>query len=355
MIDPSQVKEAIRLTSNPPSQVNQEQEIPRSFPRNGSSLHLDRKQDDTPDIVENEKRMDLKSTIEGTRDLEKDVRVTDDPPDQSVARQNSIFRRFIPDISVTSSPSPGKGKDQELNDEGFEETQSLVSETLSQETSSGNYETDTHDSTRYSPAELSYGGEQRRRSITAVDDDDLDSGRRSSVNKLVKPSANKTFDKTRETASVRNASEKSSFLPKRTASTKRESALRKTESLKRPANVTSSNSAFRSEVQRSGSRSSLRSSRSSLNSATSVNTVRNLAAGHAHLRSYTSAIRALTNDLRKNSPSNSPLPPKKADKRRPSPRQQISVSRIPASRSSSSGSSVGPAARSLRKAQEVGT
>ncbi|XP_012230972.2 uncharacterized protein form3 [Linepithema humile] len=354
MIDPSQVKEAVRVTSNPPSQVNQEQETPRSFPRNGSSLHLDRKQDNTPDVVKNEQHMDLKS-IEGARDLEKNVRVTDDPRDQSVTRQNSMFRRFIPDISVTSSPpSSGKGKDQELNDEGFEETQSLVSETLSQETSSGNYETDTHDSTRYSPAELSYGGEQRRRSITAVDDDDLDSGRRSSVNKLLKPSANKAFDKPRESASVRNASEKSSFLPKRTASAKRESTLRKTEPPKRPANITSSNSAaFRSEVQRSGSRSSLRSSRSSLNSATSVNTVRNLAAGHAHLRSYTSAIRALTNDLRKSSPSNSPLPPKNVDKRRPSPRQQISVSRIPASRSSSSGSSVGPAARSVRKAQEM--
>lgn len=358
MIDPSQVKEAVRLTSNPPSLVlNQDQEVVNGFSKNGNSPRDRKNEDDAPKIVEEEKRVDLKPVGgSNTRDLEKDIRSADDPRDRSTTRQNSMFRsRFIPDISVTSSPpSSGKGRDQELNDEGFEETQSLVSETLSQETSSGNYETDTHDSTRCSPAELgSYGGEQHRRSvITVVDDDDLD-GQRSSVDKLLKPASDKTFDKK---ATTRNASEKSSFLPKRTASGKREScALRKTESLKRSSNVVPSNDMgmSRNEVQRSGSRSSLRSSRSSLNSATSVNTVRNLAANHAHLRSYTSAIRALTNDLRKSSPSSSPLPPKNAvDKRRPSPRQ-VGVSRIPASRSSSSGSSVGPAARSVRRAPEV--
>ncbi|KMQ96916.1 fh2 domain-containing protein 1 [Lasius niger] len=301
----SPVKEAVRLTSNPPSQVNQEQETSsRSF-RSENSL------DDA---------------------------------------------RFIPDISVTSSP-PSSGKvtrDQELNDEGFEETQSLVSETLSQETSSGNYETDTHDSTRCSPAELSYGGEQHRRSITKTmdDDDDLNGrgNRRSlSVDKLSKPASGKVFDK-KETAS-RNTSGKSSFLPTRAAGAKRESALKKTESLKKSSSVAQSLSRApsKNEVQRSGSRSSLRSSRSSLNSATSVNTVRNLAANHSHLRNYTSAIRALTNDLRKSSPSSSPLPPKNVvDKRRLSPRHQVTPDmpkvtrgRLITSRSSSSGSSIG--------------
>lgn len=357
MIDPSQVKEAVRLTSNPPSQVNQEQETSsRSF-RSENSL------DDASRIMEDEQRAGDPRSVEGN--LEKDVRSADDLRDRTLmTRQNSMFRsRFIPDISVTSSP-PSSGKvtrDQELNDEGFEETQSLVSETLSQETSSGNYETDTHDSTRCSPAELSYGGEQHRRSITKTmdDDDDLNGrgNRRSlSVDKLSKPTSGKVFDK-KETAS-RNASGKSSFLPTRAAGAKRESALKKTESLKKSSSVAQSLSRApsKNEVQRSGSRSSLRSSRSSLNSATSVNTVRNLAANHSHLRNYTSAIRALTNDLRKSSPSSSPLPPKNVvDKRRLSPRHQVSVSRIPASRSSSSGSSVGPTARSLRKAPEVGT
>lgn len=351
MIDPSQVKEAVRFTSNPPSQVNQDQEIVNGFPRNGSSPR-DRKnqQDDARSkISKGDERADPKDT----RELEKNVRSADEPHDRLTTRQSPMFRsRFIPDINVTSSPpSSGKSKDQELNDEGFEETQSLVSETLSQETSSGNYETDTHDSTRCSPAELGGYGEQHRRSTTTVVDDDELDDRGSSVDKLLKSASDKAFDK-----KIRNTSEKSTFLPKHTASAKRESsALRKTESLKRGSNVIplSDTGMLRSEVQRSGSRSSLRSSRSSLNSTTSVNTVRNLAANHAHLRSYTSAIRALTNDLRKSSPSRSPLPPKDAiDKRRPSPRQ-IGVSRIPASRSSSSGSSVGPVVRNVRKTPEV--
>ncbi|KAL0113000.1 hypothetical protein PUN28_012320 [Cardiocondyla obscurior] len=354
MIDPSQVKEAVRLTSNPPSQVNQDQEIANGFPR-GASSSRDRKneQEDAPKIEE-EKRTDLKS-IQDVKEL-KDVQTADDARERSVTRQSPMFRsRFIPDISVTSSPlSSGKGRDQELNDEGFEETQSLVSETLSQETSSGNYETDTHDSTRCSPAEMrGYGSGQRQRSTITVMNDDLDT-RRSSVDKLLKPASDNAFDKK---MAARNASEKSSFLPKRTGSVKRESpALRKTESLKRSSNVILLSDAgmSRGEVQRSGSRSSLRSSRSSLNSATSVNTVRNLAANHAHLRSYTSAIRALTNDLRKSNPSNGSPPKDTVDKRRPNPRQ-IGVSRIPASRSSSSGSSVGPAARNIRKTPEVVT
>jgi len=348
MIDPSQVKEAVRLTSNPPSQVNQEQES-RSLLRK-DSLHFDRKHErsNVLDTTENGGHAKGKSQ---RSDLKRDVQPADD---LSMTRQNSMFRsRFIPDINVTSSslPSSGKSKDQELNDEGFEETQSLVSETLSQETSSGNYETDTHDSTRCSPAELGYGAELHcRRSISAMDDDDLDGGR--------KPSTAKMFGKTRGIASTRNIQEKSSLLPKRMSDThKRESAARKTESSKRISNVVRapSNTAMtRNEVQRSGSRSSLRSSRSSLNSATSVNTVRNLTASHAHLRNYTSAIRALTNDLKKNNPSSaSPLPKDSADKRRPSPRV-VGISRIPASRSSSSGSSVGPAARNARKAPAVG-
>ena len=73
----------------------------------------------------------------------------------SSPRPNPLFgkstssSRYIPDLSATN-----KAREQELNDEGFEETQSLVSESLSQEASSGNYETDTHDSTRCSPAEM---------------------------------------------------------------------------------------------------------------------------------------------------------------------------------------------------------
>ncbi|XP_032684457.1 uncharacterized protein LOC116850364 [Odontomachus brunneus] len=361
MIDPSQVKEAVRLTNSPPVvQVNQQPDS-RTFQRNGNSPQdQPRPRDNAPvGVADEEGHTNLSSNLKSSHlEPEKNIVVLQADKDDSrdrvlMTRQNSVFRgsRYIPDISVTSSPpSCGKGKEQELNDEGFEETQSLVSETLSQETSSGNYETDTHDSTRCSPAELGYSGEKRRR---RDDDDVLDGRRRSSVDKLLKPRADKVYDKRESASRSRNVPEKSSFLPKRTTTgTKRETTLRKTESLKRTVNTVPSKPASRNEVERSGSRSSLRSSRSSLNSATSVNTVRNLAPSqHAHLRNYTSAICALTNDLRK-SPSNSPLPPKDADKRRPG-QPRTGVSRIPASRSSSSGSSVGPAARSMRKTPTV--
>jgi hypothetical protein len=82
---------------------------------------------------------------------------------QVQARPSLVFGkgapRYIPELSMTST---GKARELELNDEGFEETQSLVSETLSQEASSGNYETDTHDSTRCSPAELTRTGSGAR-------------------------------------------------------------------------------------------------------------------------------------------------------------------------------------------------
>ncbi|KAK2586362.1 hypothetical protein KPH14_010652 [Odynerus spinipes] len=337
MIDPSQVKEAIRVTSSPPSQINQSPI---------RSLACEQTHEQDHKVVESDvPSIDQTDLIGTPLNIETDrktgsnerIQAMNDPP-----KQNSMFRnRFIPDVSVTNaSPlslsSTGKGRDQEMNDEGFEETQSLVSESLSQETSSGNYETDAHDSTRYSPADLRYSGTI----VTQCRANDEEEN----IRRIIQEPAKTVFEK--RTAPVRTTGNDKSFLPKRTANVKRETN-RKVESLKRNPTVMASNA--RNEVERSGSRSSLRSSRSSLNSATSVNTVRNLAPAHAHLRSYTSAIRALTNDLRK-SPSNTPLPPtakKDIDKRRANPR--IGVTRIPASRSSSSGSSVGPVVRNVRK------
>lgn len=151
---------------------------------------------------------------------------------------NSMFRsRFIPDISVTTSPQVSlvKAKEQELNDEGFEETQSLVSETLSQETSSGNYETDTHDSTRCSPAELRYNGTtsgdlpkfHRTRDVDDdVDDlDDEDLGMRRIRNSKNRQNAiTEPFDK--RIGSVRRTNaDKTSLLPTRTSSVKGRDAM----------------------------------------------------------------------------------------------------------------------------------
>lgn len=378
MIDPSQVKEAIRLANNPPNEVNHGQRSssrPRS--QNGTrgsaspNLTADPRQtapgEDEIDMLADPKHCLAK--MNGSDDREDKSSESFDRCQVKIQApcsqtDNSVFRSGFmpPDISVTScSPLPpsGKARDQEMNDEGFEETQSLVSETLSQETSSGNYETDAHDSTRCSPAELRYAGHDGHpaaRGTISVDEADRDT-RRSIEGMLKSPPASTTSPSTirgfgQRASSAKRAAEKSSFLPKRANSLKRDGAARKSESMQRNSDLTfqSINNHSRNEVERSGSRSSLRSSRSSLNSATSVNTVRNLVGNHAHLRTYTSAIRALTNDLRK-SPSSSPLPPKNSEKRRMNPR--ATVTRIPASRSSSSGSSVGPIARNVRRPSGV--
>ncbi|XP_076657126.1 FH2 domain-containing protein formin 3 [Halictus rubicundus] len=349
MIDPSQVKEAIRLTNNPPSQVNQA--------RNSSTVQTPR---DRSQLSDSRRRST--SSVDGTMEEEEDSSEdrTDSINDSKLPRRpatsqvfenttgdnaggkgsqpvtsSPVFQgRYVPEISVTTSPGlPSKTRDQDMNDEGFEESQSLVSETLSQETSSGNYETDTHDSTRCSPAELRFSENDTVR--VAPNGGGEDDHAKKPIDQPFGSSI-KGFGK--RGGSMRLTAERSSFLPKRTNSVKRDS-------VNASAGSVASSNPSRNEVERSGSRSSLRSSRSSLNSATSVNTVRNLVPNHARLRTYTSAIRALTNDLRK-SPSSTPLPPKNLEKRRTNPR--TTVTRIPASRSSSSGSSVGPAAITAR-------
>ncbi|XP_011314517.1 uncharacterized protein form3 [Fopius arisanus] len=316
MIDPSQVREAMRLTSNPPSQVNQ------------LNRAIDRERDALPIVYVSSSEtkglevMDDQTTnFQGIRDNNQSSSVGDkNSGDKSIPIKNTspLFKsRFIPDINMTStSPLIGKSKDQEMNDEGFEETQSLVSETLSQETSSGNYETDVHDSPSCSPAEMHYNKERLPDTKRIVEKDEM----RLKGFRL-------------HSGSLRSGKEKMSYLPK-----KEKVREAKVESPKKFAH------SFRNDVERSGSRSSLMSSRSSLNSATSVNTVRKLP-NHSPLRSYTSAICAMTNDLRKG--ANTLPPSRENDKRRPAPKS--TVTRIPASRSSSSGSSVGPVVRNIRK------
>lgn len=320
MIDPCQVKEALRLSNNPPSQVNQSiSEISRLT----EGVKAD-EADSSRESLEQES-----STLRNRQNNHQTDISSSDKFSSSMAKHSPLFKsKFIPDINVspTAQLTTGKVKEQELNDEGFEETQSLVSETLSQETSSGNYETD---STRCSPAELRYAGPKKSSSQTVKEKPQLRN-----------PTA--AFDKKLE---------KSSFLPKRSNSLKRDLS-RKTTDVKR-ANPLTSNNTSRNEVERSGSRSSLRSSRSSLNSATSVNTVRNLAPNHAQLGSYTSAIRALTSNLRKGPTNSSILSSASKENDRRYTVNRTPSTRVPASRSSSSGSSVGPIIRNLRKAAPV--
>lgn len=365
MIDPSQVKEAISLTNNPPSQVNEDRNVSIS----SRSRHQPA-EDEIDLAVESNENIHRVKRSESTP-LRNQNKMMQDAP-----RSNHDGSAFHPTYassphlnvpnstshhSFSSLPPSGKVRDQEMNDEGFEETQSLVSETLSQETSSGNYETDTHDSTRCSPAELRYGGvDSNNPSMVQPTIDVKSLGNHDSANPIggnpLKATKTSAAPSTIKANSLKHTVEKSSFLPKRANSLKRdvgkaETAQRNSSSTFQSTNNNNNNNQMRNEVERSGSRSSLRSSRSSLNSATSVNTVRNLVPNHAPLRTYTSAICALTNDLRK-SPSHNPLPLKNNEKRRTNPRS-TTISRIPASRSSSSGSSVGPTARTVRKSLGV--
>ncbi|XP_066598097.1 uncharacterized protein form3 isoform X2 [Prorops nasuta] len=279
MIDPSQVKEAVRLANNPPSLVNRADEVDQANATDGQQS-----------LVRSQDQSKLKPVVEPRHG---------DPAPESIGLAtltrprtgaSAIFRgKAIPDISASAVASS---------------------------------------------AELRYTAGNRPESS------------RKKVEKQP------VLDKRGISARFTPPDKSTSFLPKRTASVKRESTSRSSQSSSKRSALAGNTTHPRNEVERSGSRSSLRSSRSSLNSATSVNTVRNLGPSHAHLRGYTSAIRALTDDLRK-SPSRTALPPSNKDleKKRLGPR--TSTSRIPASRSSSSGSSVGPATKTARKSSTL--
>jgi hypothetical protein len=286
------------------------------------------------------------------RQVEEALRCSRAPP--SVPEEKSGTERlkseFIPEIKVhATTPSHVKGRSEhDLNDEGFEETQSLVSETPSQGTSS-----DVVDSPSKS--------KRRPGRIIRADSSGSSSSNTVPVSSTPTPAAAAaaiTAGRTKleprsileRSSSVRGEG-RASVIPRRTAS------LRKTDS-----------QASLSRRERSNSRTSLRSSRSSLNSAASVNTVKNAMSGTpplsksssrssvqgAQLSGYTTAIKALTSNLSKepvrrqaSSTTKKPLGPVQLK-----PSSQRSV---PASRSSSSGSSIGPSVRRPRVTSGIST
>lgn len=334
MIDPSQVREALRITNNPPNQIKQNSPI---ILRISSSSDNDKNQNDVDDQTSGyeDKSLSLPSSEDNQQQNNGNKKIN-----SSSSSSSALFKsNFIPDICITTnSPTIGKtNKETELNDEGFEETQSLVSETLSQETSSGNYETDTHDSPRHSPAEMRYTKVNNSNNSNIINNKKIIG--KDEIRRL------KDYNNTKS-GSNRNLIElKKSHLPKKS-----------TDNLFK----IDSNNKNKNEVERSGSRSSLKSSRSSLNSSTSVNTVRKLPSRSSqNLGNYTSALCAMTSNLRKGSSIS--LPPssnncnKEIDgiRKNQSSRLSSATSRIPASRSSSSGSSVGPVAKNIRKIQTV--
>lgn len=291
-------------------------------------------------------------------------------------RGNTQIRsEFIQEIRVQAS-TPKQKSEHEMNDEGFEETQSLVSETPSQGTSSGcNYEGESIELPKSRGKKLTRadssgsGGSNSevtrnkisRTSSMKVPDrkgiiprssslrktDSQASLTRGSVSKKPQASLSRqTSQSSSNMSDSRKSLNQSSLLQsdlkkESTVSGNKSSQYRKIVPLeKTQSKVPSSNIILpvsfpsKKRVERSNSKSSLRSSRSSLNSATSVSTVRNIRPVPG-IGNYTNVIKSLTSDLRKPTSVKKPLAPVQLKNKTP----------IPASRSSSSGSSIGPTTR----------
>jgi len=269
---------------------------------------------------------------------------------------------FIPEIRIYASASapmaPKHRPEHDFADEGFEETQSLMSETPSQGTGSS----DVVDSlARQKPS----GAETTDSSLGSVESkedikpDSLIAPLQSNVT-VVTVNATKPATQTSTPRTVirsRSQTDRPSVRPGfgSRADTGRSGPsilTNKNDAKERTARTASAErsvrkpSAFNNNpVERSNSRTSLRSSRSSLASATSVNTVRKMPPATKtptanRLAGYTNAIKNLTSNLRNGSG------PHTNQRKSSSLLQKTGVS----SRSiSSSGSSIGPPSRSFNK------
>lgn len=222
-------------------------------------------------------------------------------------------------VKDTFRPGPLSTKiiSHELNDEGFEETQSLVSDTPSLTTSSCNEEAKTQ---RQKPERLT---------------DSPATGNETPKRRPIRPSNQlqtliarnqQSLERSRSlrVSAPLTATRSATSTPRRTASLRRPETSQQTLSL--PKSLPNK----RLDVERSNSRTSLRSSRSSLNSAVSTNTVKKMP-----LKPSTAPSTA------------SPLPKKPlvAQNNATSSTPTRAITRVPASRSSSSGSSIGPIVR----------
>lgn len=221
------------------------------------------------------------------------------------------------DVFRTGPLSSSKIISHELNDEGFEETQSLVSDTPSLTTSSCNEEAKTQ---RTKTSRLASAD-------SAATSADTPKRRQTRPSNQLQTLIHRNQQSLERSRSLRvtpplPVSRSASSTPRRTAS------LRRPESSQQTLSLPKSLPNKRLDVERSNSRTSLRSSRSSLNSAVSTNTVKKMP-----LKPSTSSASALPKKplvLQNNSTSLTPT---------------RSISRVPASRSSSSGSSIGPTVR----------
>lgn len=240
---------------------------------------------------------------------------------------------------------PTKASQYELNDEGFEETQSLVSDTPSHgkdSTSSCNEQADPAQKKSATTKTTSSTGSSitssRIRPLRMTSSDSAGttatgggSSSESTKRKLAVPTSkanvlsllernrqslerSRSLRITGSTGATSSVQQRSNMIPKRTNS------LRKNDS--------SSSVTKRDVVERSGSRTSLRSSRSSLNSAVSTNTVKNVSQKSPRAMTLEKSIYKKPTVITSPPTASSPI-----------------RSRMPASRSSSSGSSISTSIR----------
>lgn len=214
-----------------------------------------------------------------------------------------------------TGPLSNKIISHELNDEGFEETQSLVSDTPSLTTSSCNEEAKK-------PSRLP----SNDNTSTPVDSTKRRLARPSNQLQTLIARNQQSLERSRSlrVAPPLMTSRSANSTPRRTAS------LRRPESSQQSLSLPKALPNRRLDVERSNSRTSLRSSRSSLNSAVSTNTVKKMPLKPSTPTSSASSLPKKPLVLQNNSTSSTPI---------------RSISRVPASRSSSSGSSIGPIIR----------
>lgn len=234
-------------------------------------------------------------------------------------------RIWSPPREIIKDQALAKVTSHELNDEGFEETQSLVSDGKDS-TSSCNDQADSQQglvATSSSPKQVP----KSKSSMNSLLERNRQSLARSRSLRVAPAPTIVTPQQSRN-----------SIIPKRT------------NSLRRNIDSGTNSGCNKQDVEKSGSRTSLRSSRSSLNSSASINTVRNMA-----LKTSTpsSSVRHIsgsdTTSLRKKLIQQQSVPvPSKALSQTRGSNSLNSYLKTPASRSSSSGSSIGPSSRQAK-------
>uniref|UniRef100_A0A182VQZ9 FH2 domain-containing protein n=1 Tax=Anopheles minimus TaxID=112268 RepID=A0A182VQZ9_9DIPT len=268
-------------------------------------------------------------------------------------------RTWSPTKDMHQQHGKGASVTHELNDEGFEETQSLVSDTPSQGkdsvSSCNDYGSDTKSKrvVAASPAPAT-----KLSSHTSMVN--LKTSRNSSpsmASLLMVKNGSSGLERSRSLRAPPAAASSpvsKNLLPRRTASMRRGTTTASSTSVDGSPSLLRPIARQAQDVERSNSRTSLRSSRSSLSSAVSTNTVRkvqpplrsgqptNSSSNSTYSKTFSPLSTMATSTLSANSsPSKRPLATATSG--------NIGHRGAPASRSSSSGSSIGPTATIVRK------